>query len=60
MKIQALLELSTRLVTDLKQWSEEATHRDVILPEELTALQAAAEIVDRVTVKAVAEGPDAP
>jgi hypothetical protein len=60
MNKQALLDLATRLVKDLKEWSEEATHRDVISPEELTVLQAAAETVDRVTVKAVAEGPDAP
>jgi hypothetical protein len=52
---QMLLDLSTRLVTDLRAWSEEATARDAISPEQLEALQAAAEIVDRVTVTAVAQ-----
>jgi hypothetical protein len=55
MENQSLLDLSTRLVRDLKSWSEEATGRDVISPEQLEILHAAAEIVDRVTVTAVAE-----
>jgi hypothetical protein len=52
---EMLLDLSTRLVIDLRAWSEEATARDAISPEQLEALQAAAEIVDRVTVTAVAQ-----
>jgi hypothetical protein len=55
---QMLLDLSTRLVRDLKAWSEEATGRDVIAPEQLEILHAAAEIVDQATVAAVAERAD--
>lgn len=52
---QLLLDLSTRLVKDLKAWSEEATSRDAITPEQLEILHAAADIVDQVTVTAVAQ-----
>lgn len=55
---EMLLELSTRLVKDLKDWSEEATRRDAIPPEQIEILRAAAEIVDRVTVTAVAQRTD--
>jgi len=58
MTSQLFLELSTRLVTDLKAWSEEATRREAMSPEELAALQDAADIVDRVTVAAVARSAD--
>lgn len=54
MTSQHFLELSTRLVKDLKAWSEEAAHRDTLPPAALAVLQEAAEIVDRVTVAAVA------
>jgi hypothetical protein len=57
MTVQAFVELSTRLVNDLKTWSEEATGRDALSPEDIAALQRAADIVDRVTVAAVAAGP---
>jgi Xaa-Pro aminopeptidase len=58
MTSQLFLELSTRLVKDLKAWSEEATRREALTPEELADLQEAAEIVDRATVVAVARSAD--
>jgi hypothetical protein len=58
MTSQALLKLATHLVKDLKAWSEEATRRDAITPEDLTVLQGAAEIVDRVTTSIVATSAD--
>ncbi len=61
MTSQLFLALSTRLVKDLKDWSEEATRLDTLTPDELAVLQAAAGIVDRATVAAVAAaGPDTP
>ncbi len=54
MTTQLFLELSTRLVKDVKDWSEEATRRNALTPEDLIALQRAAEIVDQATVAAVA------
>ncbi len=58
MTSQLFLDLSTRLVKDLKAWSEEATRREALTPEELADLQEAAEIVDRATVAAVARSAD--
>lgn len=58
MTTQLFLELSTRLVQDLKAWSEEATRRDSMSPDELAVLHHAAAIVDRVTVAAVALPPE--
>ncbi len=58
MTSQLFLELSTRLVKDLKAWSEEATRREAMSPEEIANLQEAADIVDRVTVAAVASSTD--
>jgi len=57
MTSQAFVELSTRLVKDLKQWSDEATRRDRLSPEQLAVLQETADIVDSVTVTAVASDP---
>ncbi|HUR35140.1 MAG TPA: hypothetical protein VM032_15155 [Vicinamibacterales bacterium] len=54
MKPELLLDLSTRLMHDLKTWSEEATARNAITPEELGVLQHAVEIVERITTRAVA------
>lgn len=53
MTSQLFLELSTRLVKDLKAWSEEATRREAMSPEEIADLQEAADIVDRATVAAI-------
>lgn len=58
MTSELFLELSTRLVNDMKSWSEEATRRDTMSPDELAVLQEAAEIVDRATVAAVARSAD--
>jgi len=54
MTSQDFLQLSTRLVKDVKEWSEEATRLDALSAEELAVLHRAAEIVDRSTVAAVA------
>ena len=56
MNNQMLLDVATRLVKDMKDWSEEAARRAAISPEQLEILQTAAEIVDQVTVTAVAQG----
>jgi hypothetical protein len=58
MTSQQFVELSTRLMKDMKAWSEEATRRAAVTPEHLTALERAVEIVDRVTVDAAAVSPD--
>jgi len=58
MTSQQFVELSTRLMNDMKAWSEEATRRAAVTPEQLTALERAVEIVDRVTVDAAAVSPD--
>ena len=56
MTSQVFLELSTRLVKDMKEWSEAA--REALSPDELAVLQRAADIVDRATVAAVARSAD--
>lgn len=55
-----LLDLSTRLVKDLKAWSEAATTRTHVSPEDLEALERAAIIIDRVTTAAAAEAQPLP
>jgi hypothetical protein len=52
MTTEALLALSTRLAHDLTAWSEEVTRRDAISPEQLRALRAAADIIERATFTA--------
>lgn len=68
MTTEALLALSTRLAHDLTAWSEEVTRRDAISPEQLRALRAAADIIERATFTAspaaaaadtVSSGPEA-
>src|SRR5687767_8174720 len=46
---RAFLDLSTRLVKDLKGWSEEAATRHLLSPDDLKSLQDAADTVQRVT-----------
>lgn len=58
MSPEAFLELSTRLVNDMKAWSEEATRLDRLSTDELAMLKRAAEIVDRITVAVAARGAD--
>ena len=58
MSPDAFLELSTRLVNDMKAWSEEATRLDRLSTDELAMLKRAAEIVDRITVAVAARGFD--
>ena len=58
MSPEAFLELSTRLVNDMKAWSEEATRLDRLSTDELAMLRRAAEIVDRITVAVAARGAD--
>lgn len=54
---QAFLELSIRLAKDFTDWSHEATKRNAITPADLSLLQNAALIIDRVTVAAVETKP---
>ena len=58
MSPEAFLELSTRLVNDMKAWSEVATRLDRLSTDELAMLKRAAEIVDRITVAVAARGAD--
>lgn len=46
----AFLVLSTRVMTDLRDWTKEASNRDVLSPEDLKSLQEAADTVERVTL----------
>ena len=53
MTSQALIELATRLAKDLKRWSEEATLRGAVSPDDLALLRQAADVVERATEKGV-------
>lgn len=53
MTSQELLDLATRLAKDLKSWSEEATLRNAVSPDDLTRLREAAGVVERATEKGV-------
>ena len=53
MTSQELLELATRLAKDMKSWSEEATLRGAVTPDDLTLLRDAAGVVERATEKGV-------
>ncbi len=59
MTSQQFLDLSTRVVRELKEWSEEATRRTVVPPVDLEELERVAAIIDRVTTNAIANAPDA-
>ena len=58
MTSQQFLDLSTRIVKDLKAWSEEATRRTLVPPIDLEELERVAAIIDRVTTNAIATGPE--
>ena len=58
MTSQQFIDLSTRVVKDLKAWSEEATRRTVVPPVDLEELERAAAIIDRVTTNAIASTPE--
>jgi hypothetical protein len=58
MTSQQFLALSTRVVKDLKAWSEEATRRSPVPPVDLAELERVAAIIDRVTTDAIAANPD--
>jgi hypothetical protein len=58
MTSQQFLELSTRVVGDLKAWSEEATRRTLVPPIDLQELERTAAIIERVTTNAIAAAPD--
>lgn len=53
MTSQELLDLATRLATDLTHWSAEATRLDAISTEELAVLRSAATVIERTTERAV-------
>ena len=50
MNPRAFLDLSTRLMKDLKDWTEEVTARGAMSPDDLRVLQEAASAVERVTL----------
>ena len=47
---RAFLVLSTRLMTDLEDWSKEASSRGLLSPDDLKSLQEGADTVKRVTL----------
>jgi len=47
-----LLDLATRMAVDLKNWSAEATHRNLVTAEELALLRSAVTVIERVTESA--------
>jgi hypothetical protein len=59
MTSQQFLELSTRILNDLKAWSQEATRLTLVPPIDLAELERAAAIIDRVTTNAIASSRDA-
>lgn len=53
MTAQEFLDLSTKLSADLKHWVAEAGKDDSFSPTDLATLSAAAQIVERVTLREV-------
>jgi len=49
----AFIQISTRLVKDLMDWSEEVNRRDLITTEQLVTLRTAVEIIEQATLTAV-------
>lgn len=52
MTSKELLDLATRMAVDLKNWSAEATHRNLVTAEELALLRSAAEVIEHATERA--------
>jgi hypothetical protein len=59
MTSQQFLALSTKILNDLKAWSQEATRLTLVPPIDLEELERAAAIIDRVTTNAIAASPEA-
>lgn len=53
MTAKAFLDLSTKLVSDLKAWVEEASRDDNLSAADLETLRAATTIVEQVTLREV-------
>ena len=60
MTAQEFLNLSTKLSADLSAWIAEAGKDDAFSPADLAALSAAAQIVERVTLRESMTKPDNP
>ncbi len=58
MNTEALVDLSTRLAHDLKDWSEEVARRDTISPDQLRVLREAADIIEQATLSATPTIPE--
>jgi hypothetical protein len=57
MKDRAFVELSTRVMKDLKEWIEAAREHHGLSADQLVTMQAAAEIIDETTNRLVIETP---
>jgi hypothetical protein len=53
MNAKDFLDLSTKLVSDLKAWVVEAANDNSLSPSDLETLRAATQIVERVTLREV-------
>jgi hypothetical protein len=53
MDTDAFLDVSTKLVKDLMDWSDEVTRRDAITAEQLQTLKDAVLVIEQVTIVAV-------
>lgn len=55
MTSKEMVDLATRMAVDLKNWSEEATRRNLVSTEELTLLRNAASTIERATERAAVD-----
>jgi hypothetical protein len=60
MTASEFLDLSTRLLADMKVWVVEASRDDTLVPADLETLRSATQILERVTLREVAIKPDEP
>ncbi len=60
MTAQEFLDLSTKLAADMKNWVTEAGKDDSFSPTDLETLSAAANIVERVTLREAATKSEVP
>ncbi len=56
--ITDFVKLSTALVTDMREWIQQATLRDTLAEEQLLVLNSAADIIDTTTTRLAAAQPD--
>ncbi len=57
--ITDFVKLSTTLVTDMREWIQQATLRETLTEQQLVSLNTAADIIDATTTGLVAVQPDA-